>query len=143
MFAMRCAHSVNEARPQGRCTLEVAYVEGGSTPSAYWMRVCEGGLEFQPLGRRSDVRRLRSQRFTDLQWMLQSPPVQVAMRSLAQRYPAHEVPSDQAFFGVRYSGAEVHVTSEQLPPILCDVFRELDDLFREVYPSYRGYLVRP
>lgn len=140
-LVVACSHAVDRAAAVGHCPLQVAYVEGGTTPGVYWMRLCDDSLEFQPLGRKTVVRRLAAERLSPFHREIASAELAATMRDLAERYPRHTVPPDHAFYVVQYAGEEVHVPSDELPPRLQELFAALDPAFAKAFSAYRNYLV--
>lgn len=137
-----CSQAVTRAEAVGRCALQIAYVEAGTTPGVYWMRLCEDSIEFQPLGSRAAVRRPGARRLSGLQSEVASAEFADAIGILVREHPDHDVPPDHAFYAVLYDGRKAHVPPDELPAIARRVFAELNHLFEEEYPAYQDYLVR-
>lgn len=135
-----CIQAVDRARPVGHCQLEIAYVEGGTTPSVYWMRLCEQSVELQPLGGKASVRHIDPQRLSRVQNLVASVEFAEAIQTIVRQGDGHKVPPDHAFYVIRYGGDEIQITSDELPSIARNVFDELHQLFRQVFSSYRDYL---
>ena len=137
-----CAPRAAVVRARDDCTLQVAYVEAGDTPSVYWMRICGESLELQPLGHGAIARKADQRRLAAIVAELRSPQFMEAMEALVRLHPQHYVEPHHAFFDIRYGGYEVHVPPEELPETIRAVFLKLDQMFELQYGSAYGAFLR-